>query len=98
MIKQIKLAEQQAKEIITKAENETALLIEKAHSDKVRRLENAKKEAREVLKTKIEEAKDTSNYEILIKNAQRDVEKLFEYSKPKIKAISKEISEYVLTL
>ncbi len=98
LIKQIKVAEQQAEQIVKDAETESALVTEKAQSDRIRRLEHAKTDARELLKKKVEEAKDTSTYLILIENAEKKSEKLFDEIRPKIPEVADLVSDYILEI
>ena len=46
--------------MVTDAKNEVNLILEKAQSDRIKRIENAKTEVREILKKRMENAKDTS--------------------------------------
>lgn len=98
LIKQIKVAEQRAEQIQKDVETESALVIEKAQSDRIRRLEHAKTEAREILKKKVEEAKDTSNYINLIKDSEKSSEKLLEKVRPKIPEVTELVSDYILEI
>jgi len=98
LIKQIKVAEQQAEQIVKDAETEVALVIEKAQSDRIRRLEYAKTEAREILKKKVEEAKDTSNYMKLIEDSEKSSEKLLDKVRPKIPKVAELVSDYILEI
>ena len=98
LIKQIKVAEQQAEQILRDVETESAFVIEKAQSDRIRRLEHAKTEAREILKKKVEEAKDTSNYIKLIEDSEKNSEKLLDKIRPKIPEVAELVSEYILEI
>ncbi|MHA1201053.1 MAG: hypothetical protein ACTSQ4_00855 [Candidatus Heimdallarchaeaceae archaeon] len=98
LIKQIKVAEQRAEQIQKDAETESALVIEKAQSDRIRRLEHAKTEAREILKKKVEEAKDTSNYIKLIKDSEKSSEILLEKIRPKINEAADLVANHILEI
>lgn len=98
LIKQIKVAEQRAEQIVKDAATESAMVIEKAQSARIRRLEHAKTEAREILKKKVEEAKDTSNYNKLIENAKKSSEKLFDKIRPKIPEVAELVSDHILEI
>ncbi len=98
LIKQIKVAEHRAEQIVKEAEIESALVIEKAQSERIRRLEHAKTEAREILKKKVEEAKDTSDYKKLIENANKNSEKLFDEVKPKIPEVAELVANHILEI
>ncbi len=98
LIKQIKVAEQRAEQIQRDAETESALVIEKAQSDRIRRLEHAKTEAREILKKKVEEAKDTSNYMKLIEDSEKSSEKLLDKVRPKIPEVTELVANHILEI
>ncbi|MCE7738219.1 MAG: hypothetical protein KAU62_02475 [Candidatus Heimdallarchaeota archaeon] len=98
IIEQIKIAEQQADQIVSEAKNESSFLIEKARSDRVRKLEKAKNEAREILKKKIDEARDTKQFEHLIIEAEKESAKLIETNKDKISRVAKEVAKFILDI
>ncbi|MBY9001137.1 MAG: hypothetical protein KGD64_09500 [Candidatus Heimdallarchaeota archaeon] len=98
LIKQIKVAEQQADQIVKEAETESSIVMEKAQSERIRRLEQAKTEAREILKKKVEEAKDTSCYKDLIENAEKSSEKLSKDVRSKMPEVAEKISDFILKI
>ncbi len=98
LIKQIKVAEQRAEQIVKDAETESALVMEKVQSERIRKLEQAKTEARELLKKKVEEAKDTSQYSDLIENAEKNSKELFEKVKHKIPKVAELVSDHILEI
>jgi len=98
IIEQIKIAERQADQIVSEANTESSFLIEKAQSDRVRRLEQAKHEAREILKKKIEEARDTKQFEQLITKAEKESAELIDTNKDKISKAAEEVAEFILNI
>jgi len=98
IIEQIKIAEQQSDLIVSEAKTESSFLIEKAQSDRVRRLEEAKHEAREILKKKIEEARDTKQFEQLIIEAEKESAELIEINKDKISRVAIKVAEFILDI
>ena len=98
IIEQIKIAEQQAEDVVSKVRNESNVLIEKAQSDRVRRLEKAKNEAREILKQRIEEARDTKQFEHLITEAEKNSAELIKKKKDKISSVAEETAEFILEI
>ncbi|MCG3227033.1 MAG: hypothetical protein H7645_08945 [Candidatus Heimdallarchaeota archaeon] len=98
LIEQIKLAEQQAEKTIQDSKTEASKLLEKAQNDRIRRLENAKHEAREILKTKIEEARTSHDYDILVEEAEGECAKIREKTKDKIPEVSKKVASFILEI
>ena len=84
--------------MINDAQKEVKILLEKAHSDRIRRIENAKTESREILKKKMEEAKDTSKYEIIVKKAEDEADLLRNKIKNNIPKVAKQMTDFILKL
>ena len=98
IIQQIKIAEQQSAELIDNARNESALLIEKAQSDRVRQLEDAKADAREILKVKIAEAKDRTDYEKLIAEAKKQSIEIHKSCDDRMDEVAEQIIDFILEM
>lgn len=98
LIEQIKLAEKQAEKTIQDAKTEASKLLEKVQSDRIRRLENAKHEAREILKTKIEEARTSHDYDTLVERAEGECSKIREKTKERIPKVSKQVASFILEI
>lgn len=84
--------------MVTDAKNEVNLILEKAQSDRIKRIENAKTEVREILKKRMENAKDTSKYQILITQAEDEAELLRSNIIENIPKVAKQITDFILKL
>ena len=98
LIEQIKLAEQQAEQLVRDAKNKSSKILVKAQSERIRRLESAKREAREILKKKIDEARDSRKHEKVLASAEKESIELKEKTHPKIAETAKKIAEFILEI
>jgi len=84
--------------MINDAQNEVNLLLEKAQSDRIRRIESAKTESREILKKRMENVKDTTKYEEIIKQARDETDLLRNKIKDRIPEVAEQITDFILKL
>ncbi len=96
IIEQIKVAEQKGNDMIQKVEEEARTIIEKQESNRIKKLEQARHEARELLKQQLEEAKNTENYLIMIKEAEKQVAFLKKTTQTKMEEVAENIANLIV--